>query len=104
MGKNYKDIPYNNREISWMDFNYRVLEEAIDKNNPIMERVKFLSISSSNLDEFFMVRVAGIMEKIEIKSTDKDASGLKPKQLLSSLTKKKKYMIFMKNNTFVFIK
>ena len=102
MGKNHKDIPYNNREISWMDFNYRVLEEAIDKNNPIMERVKFLSISSSNLDEFFMVRVAGIMEKIEIKSTDKDASGLKPKQLLSSLTKKihdfyeKQYLCFHK--------
>ena len=102
MGKNHKDIPYNNREISWMDFNYRVLEEAIDKNNPIMERVKFLSISSSNLDEFFMVRVAGIMEKIEIKSTDKDASGLKPKQLLSFLTKKihdfyeKQYLCFHK--------
>lgn len=102
MGKNQKDVPYNNREISWMDFNYRVLEEAIDKNNPIMERVKFLSISSSNLDEFFMVRVAGIMEKIEIKSTDKDASGLKPKQLLSSLTKKihdfyeKQYLCFHK--------
>lgn len=102
MGKNQKDIPYNNREISWMDFNYRVLEEAIDKNNPIMERVKFLSISSSNLDEFFMVRVAGIMEKIEIRSTDKDSSGLKPKQLLSALTKKihdfyeKQYLCFHK--------
>ncbi len=102
MGKNQKDVPYNNREISWMDFNYRVLEEAIDKNNPIMERVKFLSISSSNLDEFFMVRVAGIMEKIEIRSTDKDSSGLKPKQLLSALTKKihdfyeKQYLCFHK--------
>ncbi len=102
MGKNLKNIPYNNREISWMDFNYRVLEEAIDKNNPIMERAKFLSISSSNLDEFFMVRVAGIMEKIEIRSTDKDSSGLKPKQLLSALTKKihdfyeKQYLCFHK--------
>ncbi|MDR1628500.1 MAG: RNA degradosome polyphosphate kinase [Oscillospiraceae bacterium] len=102
MSKNQKNFLYNNREISWMDFNYRVLEEAMDKNNPIMERVKFLSISSSNLDEFFMVRVAGIMENVEIKSTEKDLSGLKPKQLLHSLTEKirdfykKQYFCFHK--------
>ncbi len=81
-------IPYNNREISWIDFNFRVLEEAMDKNKPIMERLKFLSITASNLDEFFMVRVAGVMDKIEEKPNKINASGLKPKQLLDILTEK----------------
>lgn len=79
---------YNNREISWLDFNLRVLEEAMDKNNPIMERIKFLAITASNLDEFFMVRIANIMDKIEDEPKDEDASGFLPKQLLNTLSEK----------------
>ena len=82
--KNY----YYNRELSWMDFNARVLEEAQKKDNPLMERLRFLAITGSNLDEFFMVRVAGVKSQVASNYTKPDDSGMTPKELLSALDKK----------------
>jgi polyphosphate kinase len=84
----WQSMPYNNRELSWLDFNRRVLEEAVKKDNPIMERCNFLSITASNLDEFFMVRVAGVIDRIHHGSNAPDASGLTPKKVMQRLNER----------------
>ena len=68
-------IPYLNRELSWLDFNARVLHEARDERNPLLERAKFLAIFASNLDEFFQVRVSGLMEQVAAGSLKPSADG-----------------------------
>ncbi len=81
---------FMNRELSWLEFNARVLEEAEDETNPLLERVKFLSIFSSNLDEFFMVRVAGLREQAFGDSAPQDFSpdGLRPLAQLEAISKR----------------
>ncbi|MDE7331495.1 MAG: RNA degradosome polyphosphate kinase [Lachnospiraceae bacterium] len=78
---------YSNRELSWILFNKRVLSEAKDKNNPLFERLKFLSITSSNLDEFFMVRVASLKDMVNAGYTKTDIAGMTPAEQLVALNK-----------------
>jgi polyphosphate kinase len=73
---------YFNREISWLAFNRRVLEEALDPSWPLFERVKFLSIFHSNLDEFFMIRVSGLHEQLEASVAERSADGLSAQEQL----------------------
>lgn len=77
---------YCNRELSWIQFNERVLGEARDKSNPLMERLKFLSITASNLDEFFMIRVASLIDQIHAGYTKKDISGMTSKEQIERIT------------------
>lgn len=92
---------YYNRELSWLEFNLRVLEEAQDKTNPILERLKFLAITASNLDEFFMVRVSGLMEQRAAKFQGRDPSGLTAKQQLVQISEKVHMITVMQYNCLI---
>jgi len=80
--KKYGPEAFFNRELSWLEFNARVLDEAGDHGNPVLDRLKFLSIFSSNLDEFFMIRVAGVRQLLRSGRRVVDDSGLSPQEVL----------------------
>ena len=82
-----------NRELSWLAFNQRVLEEAIDAANPLLERLKFATIVASNLDEFFMVRVAALKNEIDEGDTGPDHAGLTPAQQLTQVSDRAHEMV-----------
>lgn len=77
-----------NRDLSWLNFNSRVLDQAFDKENPLLEKVKFMAIFSNNLDEFFMVRAAGLKQQLESKVYLEDPSGLNTEEQFKAVTAK----------------
>lgn len=91
---------YVNRELSWIEFNYRVLSEARDKNIPLFERLKFLSITASNLDEFYMVRVASLKDMVHAKYTKPDIAGLKPSDQLEKISEKTHELVAVQYSTY----
>ena len=82
-----------NRELSWLEFNQRVLEEALDHSTPLLERVKFFCITSSNLDEFFEVRVAGLKQQIESDVVERSHDGLTATETFRAITKRVRTMV-----------
>lgn len=81
-------IPLLNRELSLLDFQERVLQEALDKSIPLLERIKYLSILGSNLDEFFMVRVSGIRKQVDAQIIEKSPDGLTPREQLAMIRRR----------------
>ena len=91
---------YTNRELSWVKFDERVLREAKNKQIPLFERLKFLSIVSSNLDEFYMVRVASLKDMVDADYTKKDIAGLTPKQQLKLISAKTHELVASQYSTY----
>lgn len=79
---------FYNRELSWISFNYRVLSEAQDSKLPLLDRLRFLAITASNLDEFFMIRVASLKDMVHVNYTKKDIAGMTPGEQLLAISKK----------------
>jgi len=95
-----KPTNYNNREMSWLQFNYRILDEAKDKSIPLFERLNFLSITESNLSEFFMVRVASLIDLVHADVKKKDIAGLSPQDQLDLIIPETKNMVSAQYQTY----
>jgi polyphosphate kinase len=84
---------YISRELSWLEFNQRVLDEALDAGNPLLERLKFFCITSSNLDEFFEVRVAGLKQQIETQAVERGMDGLTATETFNAINRRVRRMV-----------
>ncbi len=91
---------YLSRESSWLEFNYRVLQEALDPKTPLLERLKFLAIFSANLDEFFMVRVAGVKKQVEARVTQLSPDGRTPQEQLEAICHKLRPSVALQHQHF----
>ena len=91
---------YFNRELSWLEFNRRVLDEAWDHRHPLLERVKFLAIFSSNLDEFFMIRVSGLKDQIAAGVTTAPSDGMTPAEQLAAIRERTLPMLLEQRRCF----
>lgn len=91
---------YFNRELSWLEFNRRVLHEALDPRTPLLERLKFAAIFTSNLDEFFMVRVSGLKEQVEAQVSKLTPDGRSPQQQLDEISKCLGPMVIQQHQVF----
>ena len=88
MSRHLKPDQYINRELSWLEFNARVLRQGFRDSLPLLERLKFLAIFSSNLDEAFMIRVAGLMQQRDARRSRRDPSGMTPTEQLAAFSSK----------------
>ena len=91
--KRYPPENFIGRELSWLEFNQRVIDEAVTLANPVFERMKFLAIAGSNLDEFFMIRVASIWDQIDAGYTGTDAAGMSPQEQIAAITARVRVMM-----------
>ena len=91
--KTYSTAHFLSRELSWLAFNQRVLDEALNPANPLLERVKFFTITSSNLDEFFEVRVAGLKQQVESDIVERSPDGKTASETLRAIHKQVRKMI-----------
>src|SRR5215469_14577217 len=92
-GRTYGPDKFINRELSWLEFNQRVLDEALDVKNPLLERIKFFCITSSNLDEFFEVRVAGLKQQMESDVVERSVDGLTATETFRAIHKRVRKMV-----------
>jgi polyphosphate kinase len=99
-----EQTPFINRELSWLEFNRRVLMEAVDPDVPLLEKLKFLAIFSSNLDEFFMIRVGGLKDQLEAGYKRVDIAGMTPEEQLVKISKKAHELTQLRQEIFIKVK